>query len=136
MAIRTGGKGLDHARPSSGGAEVVKKGGPGADCELIEGVLDIDDQPTGPPHGSADAVDVRHDLPRVADFSNRTRGHEAILQIDHNMGSMLRIEATKYSNATAALRNAAEDVRVESGFVHIASKSLIHLAYRIYGNAN
>ncbi len=90
MAESAGAERFDHAPPAFRRAEVFEEGGPGGDGGGIERILDVDHQPAGGAQRGADPVDVRHDLACRGDLGDLAWGHEAVLQIDHNMGSSLR----------------------------------------------
>ena len=49
---------------------------------------------------------LRHDLASGGDFGDRARRHEAVLQIDHDMGSLCRCQAVEYAEPAAPLGNA------------------------------
>ena len=82
---------FDHALAAFRRAEMLEERGPGGDGDLIERVLDVDHQATGVAQRGADAVDVGHDFACRGDLGDLARSHEAVLQVDHDMGSSLWI---------------------------------------------
>ena len=102
----------------SGAAEVLEEGGPGGDGDRIEGVLDIDHQAAGGAQGGADPVDVRHDLACRGDLGDLAWGHEAVLQIDHDVGGSLWDQAVEYPKPAATLMGTADDIGMDGRLVH------------------
>jgi hypothetical protein len=75
---------------------VIEEGGPRPDGDLIEGILDINDHAAGLQDRRTDPVDIGDDVTGCDDFGDLARRHEAVLQIDYNMGSPLTNDAIEY----------------------------------------
>jgi hypothetical protein len=106
-------------------AEVVEESGPGADRDVVERILDVNDKATGGAQCGADLIHLWHDLARITDLGDRAGRHEAVLQIDHDMGSTRRIKAIEDMQVAAALVRAPNDIGVNFRLMHAPAPLLI-----------
>jgi hypothetical protein len=97
---------------------MIEEGGPCPNGDVVERILDVDNKAAGLTDGITDPIDVGNDVSGGGDFGDLARCHEAILEIDYNMGSPLTNYAVEHTQTAPPLSYAAYDVRIDFGFVH------------------
>jgi hypothetical protein len=85
---------------------------------MIEGILDIDDKAAGAAQCLADGIHSRNDIAGGGNLGDGAGRHEAILQIDHDMGGSFGVEAIEDAESAAPLGDASENLGMNGAFVH------------------